>query len=123
MKVSVVLFALFVGAFLAVAALAAWVWWYFDSTRTTWEGDRTFQVTEMPESQDSFATFGVESTDETPRGADNGTPSPLSGNVKPHDMPAGVAVGDHVVCHVVERYRINTDIAMGPHSHVTTCHH
>lgn len=118
MRVSAVL----VGLLIAVVVILGVGWWYFDRTATTWEGDRTFQVTRVPDTAYSFDTFGVKSTDKTPEGADTNTGAQLSESVDRDKMPADVAVGDTVVCHVVETYRLNTDIANGPQSHVTSCH-
>lgn len=113
--------AVITGVLIVIAAVLGVGWWYIDRTATTWEGDRTFRVTTLPDPQDPSDTYRVESTDETPDGGQVGSGASVTGSIDRDDMPAGVQLGDTVVCHTKETYRINTDIANGSHWHVLDC--
>lgn len=91
---------------------------YINHTFTVWEGERTFEVTRLPDPQSVLDWYWVESVDDKPDGADRDTVSEL---VVRENFPADVAVGDHLVCAVTETFRFNSDVANGPQAHVGTC--
>lgn len=94
MKVLLILSGLVLAAVICVGSVLAAGWWYLDHTSVMWEGERAFEITSAP----TYASYtepgwGVASIDARPTGA---TVWSVSGSVGVDDMPAGVAVGDHV---------------------------